>query len=76
MRLHQFFRPYGRCSDFHYAVTSSHANQAWAQFLEEYLPQFGPYQDAMRVQEPFLFHAVVSMYLNNGLLCLRRCVVM
>ena len=62
----------GDVQDFHYAVTSSHANQAWAQFLEEYLPQFGPYQDPMRVQEPFLFHAVVSMYLNNGLLCPKK----
>ena len=31
-------------------------------------PKFGDYQDAMLSDEPFLWHSVLSMYLNAGLL--------
>ncbi len=41
-------------------------------FVTEALPQFGDFQDAMAQQEPFLFHALISPYLNVGLLTARR----
>ena len=37
-------------------------------FLEQGLARYGDYQDAMRTGEPFLFHSVISPYLNAGLL--------
>ena len=36
--------------------------------METALPRFGDYQDAMLRDERFLYHAVVSLYLNIGLL--------
>jgi len=36
-------------------------------FVNNRLPQFGPYEDAMQAEEPFLFHSVLSPLLNIGL---------
>ena len=59
---------FGELSPFWFAVTREDAERAFAHFLEHALPQFGDYQDAMLQDEKFLFHAVISMYLNAGLL--------
>lgn len=37
-------------------------------FVEDALPRFGDYQDAMKQDAAVLFHAVISPYLNLGLL--------
>ena len=37
-------------------------------FVDDALPRFGDYQDAMLAGEPFLYHALISPYLNVGLL--------
>jgi deoxyribodipyrimidine photolyase-related protein len=63
---------FGEPEPFWFAVTAAQAEQAFAHFLEHALPRFGDYQDAMRRGEPFLFHSVVSPYLNAGLLDPRR----
>ncbi|MGR9927070.1 hypothetical protein ACUOGQ_26665, partial [Escherichia coli] len=42
---------------------------AWLDvFVAERLGDFGRYEDAMKADEPFLFHAVISPMLNIGLL--------
>lgn len=42
---------------------------AWLEtFLQERLEHFGPYEDALPTQEPFVFHSVLSPLLNLGLL--------
>lgn len=53
---------------FTYAVTGKQARQAFLHFVEHQLTLFGDYQDAMLVDQPFLFHSICSMYLNTGLL--------
>ncbi len=69
---HAFPHHLGSTQDFAYAVTRSQAlDLAWC-FMAERLPQFGPYEDAIRYGEPFLFHSVLSIYLNNGLLLPRE----
>ena len=70
INLIQEFLPdnFGDTSGFNYAVTRSQALQLVQQFMEERLPNFGAYEDAIKVGEPFLFHSVLSIYLNNGLL--------
>ncbi|WP_165322627.1 cryptochrome/photolyase family protein [Rhizorhabdus phycosphaerae] len=59
---------FGDLRPFGFAVTRAQAEQAFDHFLRSALPDFGSYQDAMLRGQKFLFHAVVSPYLNAGLL--------
>ncbi|HAF42309.1 MAG TPA: cryptochrome/photolyase family protein [Sphingobium sp.] len=58
----------GRLDQFHFAVTRDEAIRQQKRFLDEGLPRFGDYQDAMLTDEPFLWHSILSPYLNAGLL--------
>lgn len=49
-------------------VTFNDADTAFERFVHERLAQFGTYEDAMKLDEPFLFHSVLSPLLNIGLL--------
>ncbi|MFW5708669.1 MAG: cryptochrome/photolyase family protein [Chloroflexota bacterium] len=53
---------------FNYAVTHEQANAALEDFLQTRFELFGPYEDAMTARNSFLFHSVLSPYLNIGLL--------
>ncbi len=59
---------FGKLDKFIYAVTRDRALELAQQFIETRLSRFGAYEDAIKVGEPFLFHSVLSIYLNNGLL--------
>ncbi|WP_404364725.1 cryptochrome/photolyase family protein [Marinobacter sp.] len=59
---------FGTTDDFHFAVTRGDAESALEHFLEYALPCFGDYQDAMSDKEDWLFHSILSPYLNSGLL--------
>ena len=59
---------YGQIEPFHWGVTRQQAQQALQYFVEECLPQFGTYQDAMVTGEETMWHALLSPYLNLGLL--------
>lgn len=63
-----FPQRFGDVEPFEFAVTRAQAEQSFEFFVEAALPKFGDYQDAMRSEEPFLFHALISAYLNIGLL--------
>ncbi|MBJ6136945.1 cryptochrome/photolyase family protein [Marinobacter litoralis] len=63
-----FSEHFGTTDDFHFAVTADQAQQALAHFIDFALPCFGDYQDAMSDQEDWLFHAILSPYINAGLL--------
>ena len=58
----------GNATDFNYAVTRLQALEVAKQFIEQRLPNFGDYQDAMREGDVWLFHSHLSFYLNSGLL--------
>lgn len=64
----RFADHFGDLDGFAYAVTRADAEAQWERFVVERLPRFGDYQDAMARGRPFLFHAVISPYLNVGLL--------
>jgi len=64
----RFGENFGDLTPFWFGVTASQAEQALDAFIENALPRFGDYQDAMLVGEPFLYHSLISMYLNIGLL--------
>lgn len=59
---------FGSLDRFGYAVTREQALELAQLFIKTRLDSFGAYEDAIKVGEPFLFHSVLSIYLNNGLL--------
>ena len=63
----------GRLEPFEWAVDRAGAERALAEFVEVGLPRFGDYQDAMKQGAPYLFHGLVSPYLNVGLLDAKEC---
>lgn len=64
----RFAQNFGRLEGFAYGVTAEDAQAALDWFLREALPCFGDYQDAMLRGEAWLYHSVLSPYLNTGLL--------
>ena len=59
---------FGDLRPFWFATTRAQALEALAHFIRHALPRFGDYQDAMLRGEDFLYHAILSPYLNIGLL--------
>ena len=59
---------FGALRPFRLATDRGQARQALAQFIRHALPRFGDYQDAMLAGHRTLYHAVISPYLNAGLL--------
>ncbi len=63
-----FAEHFGDLEPFDFAVTRHDAETLAGWFLRHALPRFGDYQDAMRQGEPYLFHSLLSPYINCGLL--------
>jgi deoxyribodipyrimidine photolyase-related protein len=59
---------FGDLRPFWFATDAAGAARAAKKFMREALPYFGDYQDAMLTGERFLYHSVLSLYLNAGLL--------
>lgn len=59
---------FGTLRPFWLAVTEDAAQKVLDTFVDQALPRFGDYQDAMLKGEPFLYHSLVSHYINVGLL--------
>jgi deoxyribodipyrimidine photolyase-related protein len=59
---------FGRLRPFAFATDRDQALRALEHFIKHDLPKFGDYQDAMLRDEPFLYHAHISVYMNAGLL--------
>jgi len=58
----------GRASQLWLPTTREEAKK-WLQiFVQERLKEFGPYEDAISNRAPFLFHGVLTPFLNSGLL--------
>ena len=64
----RFTDHFGTLEPFYYAVTREQALLELTHFIDELLPNFGNYQDAMVADEPYLYHSLISSYLNAGLL--------
>ena len=58
----------GDLNHFCAAVTRTEAEQQLDDFLTHFLPLFGQYQDALAEESPTLFHGLIGLYLNAGLL--------
>ena len=59
---------FGDLDGFEWPVTRTEALAALRHFLDDCLPEFGDYQDAMRSGTPFLYHGLIAPALNLGLL--------
>ena len=59
---------FGSLEGFAMPVTRTSAERALADFLQNRLPTFGQYQDAMIAGEDFMFHANIAAAMNLGLL--------
>jgi len=59
---------FGAARPFRWAVTRDQALQVLDHFIATRLETFGPYQDAMVTGEDTMWHALLSPYLNLGLL--------
>lgn len=64
----EHFDGFGEIDDFDLPVTTGQARRALAHFIEQALPCFGDYQDALPDDEDWLFHSRLSTSLNLGLL--------
>jgi deoxyribodipyrimidine photolyase-related protein len=63
---------FGELEPFGWAVTRDEALEALDHFISACLPQFGDYQDAMKQGNGFLYHSIISPYLNIGLITARE----
>ena len=68
----RFGSHFGDIEPFGWAVTREDALQALDHFITDCLPTFGDYQDAMKAGEDFMYHSLISPYLNVGLLTARE----
>lgn len=64
----RFKAHYGAVEPFSWAVTRPDALKALDDFIAQGMASFGDYQDAMQAGSPFLYHSLISPYLNVGLL--------
>jgi len=72
MVVEQFPENFGDLANFGWATTRRDALLALDEFVSQILPAFGDYQDAMRTGAPFIYHSLLSPYLNIGLLTPRE----
>lgn len=63
-----FANHFGESEPFKYAVTRAQALEAVNHFAKHHLKNFGDYQDAMLVEDGFLYHSILSPYINIGLI--------
>ncbi len=64
----RFPNNFGDLRPFWFATDRAGALRALNHFIDHALPDFGTYQDAMLSGDRFLYHAVIGLYLNAGLL--------
>jgi deoxyribodipyrimidine photolyase-related protein len=63
-----FAKNAGKTESAWLATNHVEAEKVLENFLNNFLSFFGDYEDALDTNDPFLFHSVLSPYLNNGLL--------
>jgi len=58
----------GEIQNFAWATTRENALEQLDFFLEYKLHNFGTYQDSISTKDPFIYHSLISPYINMGLL--------
>jgi deoxyribodipyrimidine photolyase-related protein len=62
----------GELAEFGWPVTPAQAEVALADFIDHRLAAFGPYQDALWSDEPWLYHSLLAAAMNLKLIDPRR----
>ena len=65
---------FGSLENFNWSVTHEGAKEIFKDFLDRFLPNFGSFQDAINKDNSFMFHSLLSPYLNAGLLDPMECI--
>ena len=58
----------GDLNGFNYPLNHKQAENWLKDFIENRLSLFGDYEDAIKKQDPFLFHSIISSSMNIGLI--------
>ena len=64
----RFADNFGDLKPFWFATDTGQARQHLAHWIKGGLPKFGDFQDAMLNDNRFLYHAIIGLYINAGLL--------
>ena len=64
----------GNLENFNWVVTHDDAWSLFIEFLDVFLPNYGTFQDAINKDDPFMYHSLLSPYLNSGLLNPLECI--
>lgn len=64
-----FSNHFGECELLRtFPITSTDAKVSFERFLNQSFGDFGKFEDAVMSEDPFMYHAIISPMLNNGLL--------
>ena len=74
MVLKYFPNNFGDIEPFYLAVTREEALLIFEDFFANRIFNYGKYQDSMIEGEPWMFHSVLSFYLNCGLILPEECI--
>ena len=69
-----FNKSFGDFENFNWATTHKEAWNQMLEFFDTYFKNYGSFQDAMKSNKPFMFHSLLSAYLNSGLLDPMDCI--
>ncbi|MFN8196494.1 MAG: cryptochrome/photolyase family protein [Nocardioidaceae bacterium] len=58
----------GNADTFAWPTSHAEAEASFDRFLQDRFAQFGPFEDAVSAEHPFLFHSLITPALNIGLL--------
>jgi len=64
----EFAKHPGKSTEFWLPTTRKGARHWLNHFITHRLESFGPYEDALSLRDPFLFHSILTPFLNTGLL--------
>ncbi len=64
----KFDTNFGALRPFWFATDAGQAQRQLTRWITYALPHFGDFQDAMMNEEKFLYHSIISFYINAGLL--------
>ncbi len=70
----RFSEHFGDIEPFYFAKNRDEALEVLKYFIDERLPLFGDYQDAMVEGEPWMYHSHLSFYINCGMLSPMECI--